>query len=76
MSHYHPHSYETEARIRQHDKLASARHHRRLKALRAGRSPLRPVLAVLSLLRDGLVATLNALTSPSPGRRQLSEHES
>lgn len=76
MSHYHPHSYQTEARIRQQDKLASARHHRQLKALRTGRSPLRPALALLSLMRGGLAAIVNALTSPSPGRRQLSENES
>lgn len=75
MSHYHPHSYETEARLRQQDKLASARHHRQLKALRAGRSPFRPALALLSLVRHGLVAILNAPTSPSPRRRQLSESE-
>lgn len=74
MAHYHPVSYEAEARIRQHDKLQSAGHHRQLKAVRAGRSPLRPALSLLALVRDGLLAIVNAPASPAPTRRHFSEN--
>lgn len=43
MARYHPVSYETEARIRQSEKLADAQRQRQLKSARATR-PVAPLL--------------------------------
>lgn len=66
MAHYHPVSYETEARIRQQEKLGRARRRRQAQAARAGRSHARPGLSILARLHGGLVTVVHALAPSSP----------
>ncbi len=60
MARYHPVSYETEARIRQDEKLANAHRYRQLKTARAtrprpGAPLLRPLLHALHVVVTLLV---------------------
>lgn len=60
MSHYHPVSYETEARIRQSEKLARAQRRRQAHAARTGRPHSRPGRSLLSNARHILATVTRA----------------
>lgn len=62
MAHYHPVSYETEARIRQTEKLAHAHRDRQAHAARSGRPQPRPGRSLLSNARHILATVARALT--------------
>ena len=72
MSHYHPASYEAEARIRQSNKLQYARQHRQLQAARASRPQTPPGPSFLARIVARLVTALEGpkmkrAPSRSPG---------